>query len=164
MREILFRGKTKDGRWAYGSLIMTGSYCCILESEDDVHPADYPYLDPDLGTIDGKATPVIRETIGRLIDCPDYECFNGARYFEGDIVEVFPRHFRTIGPYDALRPRCRAILVDERSLLEEEYGRVYTQDTVVVKVIGNVYDSPDLIGEKHTDYYKRCFCLEPVKK
>ena len=32
IREILFSGKTKT-KWVYGSLILVGTYRCILESE-----------------------------------------------------------------------------------------------------------------------------------
>lgn len=64
MHEILFRGKKHDGTWAYGSLIHAGTYCCILEAEENVHPMNYPYLDDDIGTFDGKATPVNPETVG----------------------------------------------------------------------------------------------------
>ena len=84
MREILFRGKRIDnGEFAYGSLIQAGTYCCILESEEDAHPMDYLYLDDDLGTIDGKATPVIRETVGQFTGMADK---NSRKIFEGDIV------------------------------------------------------------------------------
>lgn len=66
MKNYVFKGKTTDGRWVYGSLILSGDYCCILENEEDLHPMDWPYLDPELGTIDGKATPVIRETVSLI--------------------------------------------------------------------------------------------------
>lgn len=63
MKKYIFKGKTRGGKWVYGSLIQAENFCCILESEEDVHPMDYPYLDGDLGIIDGKATPVDPDSI-----------------------------------------------------------------------------------------------------
>ena len=115
---------------------------------------DYPYLDNDLGTIDGKATPVIPETVGRLIDCPDYDRYNDERYFEGDIVEMYDRHYRNVHGLRPTCPRGIAIIVDEHSVSETGLGRKFTQDTIWVKVIGNVHDTPELVGNKYADLYK----------
>jgi hypothetical protein len=49
-------------------------------------------------------------------------------------------------------------------MTENGLGRHYTQDTVQVKVIGNVHDTPELVGEKHAENYKYYFGFEAMSK
>jgi hypothetical protein len=146
MLDILFRGKRRDNNeWVYGSLILAGSYCCILELEENVHPMHYPYLDDYLGTIDGKATPVDPKTIGRLIDRACYNVERQCTLFEGDIIRLHDKRGNERGV---------AIVCDEHSMSENGLGRRFTQDTVqVTDVIGNVWDNPELVGKKYADLY-----------
>ena len=133
MREILFRGKRIDnGEFAYGSLIRAGTYCCILESEEDAHLMDYPYLDDDLGTIDGKATPVIRETVGQFTGMADK---NSRKIFEGDIV----RGMMDFGPA-GMNENVVSIGFKKYSGYRWQYF-----DLSTIEVIGNVYDNPELL-------------------
>lgn len=152
MREFLFRGKTPgpNGKWVYGSLITAENYYCILEKEEDVHPCDYPFLDGDIGWIDGTATPVIPETVGRLVNDPCYTDFTDQRYFQGDIIELRRRHFDEEIRY--------GIVVDEHCFTENGLGRCFPQDTMQAKVIGNVWDNPELVGQKYADLYKSYHC------
>jgi hypothetical protein len=144
MRDFLFRGKTKDGRWVYGSLIVAGKYCCILEAEENVHPLDYPYLDDDLGTIDGQATPVIPETVCQYV-CRDD--INEQKIFTGDIIKA---HFK----WGHLKDRF-LIVISDSCFTEDGLGRKWPQDTIDVEVVGNVYDTPELVGKKAASLYRR---------
>lgn len=129
MREILFKAKATDnGEWVEGSLINAFEYTCILQSEDKLHPTDYPYLDGDIGTFDGKATPIIPETVGQYTGLTDK---NGRKIFEGDIVSF---------NYDTSSVK----MTDGCWGLDDECTLLY--DLEELEVIGNVHDNPELIG------------------
>lgn len=150
MQEILFRGKrVRDGEWVYGSLILAGSYCCILESYEKVHPMDYPYLDDDLGTIDGKATPVIPESVCQYVCRYD---INDQKVFTGDIIKSHSK-------WEHLRDHFW-IVIDNSSFTENGSGRIWPQDCIDTEVVGNVYDNPELVGGKYADLYKYYHGLE----
>jgi hypothetical protein len=80
-----YKGKAvSNGCWVYGSLIHIGSYCCILPPEEDIHPMDYPYLNKELGDFDGRAIPVLPETVGIYTNILDK--YNN-KIFKGDLVK-----------------------------------------------------------------------------
>lgn len=137
MRENIFRGKRRYGKgWAYGSLIATmdGNYCCILEAEDDVHPTDYPYLDGDIGWIDGQATPVIPETVGQYTGMVD---MNGKqkKIFEGDIVEI-----KGYSGYYEVKYDFGQFFVGINTPLAYKRFDCF--------VVGNIHDNPELLEAK----------------
>lgn len=137
MREILFRGKTPDGRWAYGSLILgTGDYCCILESEDVVHPLDYPYLDGFIGTIDGEATPVIPETVGQFTGLLDK---NDKKIFEGDMVQCEVEH--DSHPH-------RGSIMTQVKFIGGYFTPLHASNILSVEIIGNIHDNPEFLEVK----------------
>ena len=142
MKEYLFRGKDEYGKWVYGNLIHAGDYCCILQKEEDVHPMDYPFLDPEIGWIDGKATPIDSGTIGLFSGLLDDK---GNKIFEGDIVDA------TWGFKG---------LVSFEDFMHAMYECTISDD---IEVIGNIYDNSELVGKKHADLYKSYHCLEEKK-
>lgn len=128
MREILFRGKRLDnGEWVCGSLIQADKFCCILESEDKVHPMDYPYLDGELGVFDGKATPILPETVGQYTGLTDK---NGNKIFEGDIV-ASTWGYKGVVEFDDIT-----------------YAKLECTFNEECEIIGNIHDNPELLDGK----------------
>lgn len=134
MRNIVFRGrKTHSHEWAEGSLITADNFTAILEAEDKVHPMDYPYLDGDLGTIDGKATPVEPETVGQFTGLIDK---NGQKVFEGDMVVSYD----LFGSVDA----CGIVNWNDL-FCAWHIGKnsMYGNRIATYEVIGNIHDRPE---------------------
>lgn len=137
MREILFRGKASKSEWVYGSLIQTGKFCCILEPEDSDR-YDYPYLDADLGVIDGPAIPIDFSTIGQYTGQTDK---NGKKIFEGDILRT------------DLCDELLVVIFNEgcgsfQVLFKDGYSEGFLErysDINHLEVIGNKWDNPELL-------------------
>ena len=139
MREILFRGKRADGKWAVGSL---------LKVTFDGITYNLIFADNFLFVF-GQATAmehaaVIPETVGQFTGLTDK---NGKKVFEGDIVEG----------------RCHSRWRQDMQRCEVAYGRdgfecrhhiggidtdYYTYRVLFSKdvvVIGNIHDNPELL-------------------
>ncbi len=156
MREYLFRGWSEFcKKWVYGSLIRWDDYCCILHK--DVHPADEPYLD-EFGTIDGRATPVVPESVGEWTGMNEFvvsdRSFN-KQLFEGDIVEVWGNRSPTY-TYDAKsqydgRIKCRAVIHFKRGQWELDYKNKYNESLAQLK--GKETDKREVDGAWELYYY-----------
>lgn len=140
MRDILFRGKrVGDGKWVYGNLIQAPGYCCILEREEDLHPMDAPYLDGEIGWVDGKATPVIPETVGQYTGLLDK---NGKEIFEGDVV---------LGKDQLVRElEIRGYIGHQNGsfVIVGDFMTHYRWLDYDVEIIGNIHDNPELLEEE----------------
>lgn len=141
MRKFLFRGKTvgANSKFVYGNLIYVEGYCCILERKEDLHPMDEPYLDGEIGWIDGKATPVRPETVGQFTGLHDK---NGRKIFEGDVLK---------GHNSLHEDRLIHRVVYETNgfyYMDEDDVTWHPDNINNVEIIGNIHDNPELMEEE----------------
>lgn len=157
MKKILYRGKVKrTGEWVEGYYAKAKDYL----SEKEIHvifPVDltlYPHSEFS------SYEEIVPETLGRLIDQPCYDCDHiDQKIFQGDIVGVYSRLYR-YEDIPNLKPDHLAVVVDDNCITENGLGRWFPQDTTRVRVVGNVYDTPELIGAEYANLYKYYHCLE----
>ena len=127
MREILFRGKTYDGKWVEGSLhIEYGE-----TTRDGKRNIDYRILG-----MRGECHYIIPETVGQYIGLPDN---NGKKIFEGDIIR------RTW-----LGERTYQVTFDDRTgafigKTKDDFFTTFDDDGDEFEVIGNIHDNPELL-------------------
>lgn len=123
MREILFRGKCYDSfGWVYGN------YVCV----DNLH-----YI------VDGDAYYRIEpNTIGQYTAMKDK---NDVKIFEGDIVTQPVRETRKHSP-------CLVEFKDGKFqahyISKSYYYDSYYDLNSYTKIIGNIHDNPELLGEQ----------------
>lgn len=128
-REILFRGKTKQGEWVYGDLLRQYGVTEIYVDTDTLSEYDLPnYL-------------IIPETVGQFTGLTDK---NGKKVFEGDIVEFLDR--------DKFKWKGVVVYQEEYALYLVKANSVWAfgffdMDIKRVEVIGNIHDNKELLGE-----------------
>ena len=133
MREILFRGKTYDGKWEQGDL-RHGGYV-RNDSETYIMRSDYA-----LNNI-----PVDPKTVGQFTGLTDK---HGKKIFEGDIVRM-ERGLMVNGEY-AYCDVCKVIYDHCCFFVAFADGcrrtRLYREDdTERYEIIGNIHDNPELL-------------------
>lgn len=140
MREIKFRGKTKEGVWVYGYYLpwhsvkdMTGKdvYAQIFEEKDEKHPKGWAN--------------VIASTIGQFTGLHDKK---GEEIYEGDILQMEDRIVQVLWHEKAACWDCNFITYiaePDRDFSLKGLGKASWWK--MYQVIGNIYDNPELIKE-----------------
>lgn len=122
MREILFRGKNKYGKWYYG-YYLDGTPVSWIEVVDRKKK-------------DTECPTVIPETVGQYTGLTDK---NGKRIFEGDIVLIDGSDIGHV-EYTEKYAMFEGVFGDFR----EDFQFWVTQYPDIL-VIGNIHDNPELL-------------------
>lgn len=149
MREIKFRGKNLNTKeWVYGDLLQwnDGETAIGVHGQfiDDGYHFNENY----------DKTPYVDETtVGQYTGLKDK---NGKEIYEGDIINVNGKYPKLIRYIDEWASYCLANLTDLDCDLKTRYWHQvspcwWTDYKREIKVIGNVYDNPELLkgGEKN---------------
>ena len=135
MREILFRGKTEKGEWLFGFYHNETS---IESPSSDRKITRHHIYTQDFDKF------VIPETVGQFTGLTDK---NGKKIFEGDIVKGYLGYGddeNDIAYIEYQEDSMGFVLVE---ILKEDFGKQFEM-TDYVEVIGNIHDTPELLGER----------------
>ena len=145
MREILFRGKTENGEWYYGSLHQyTVETPLKAEKRYKIQEFNYGYSDDNElwgEYMSGFDEEVIPETVGQFTGLIDK---NGKKIFEGDIVGCFGN--TQVFKIEYCKDRCGYFLDD----IILSGGGEPTIECLgnlrgTIEIIGNIHDNPELL-------------------
>lgn len=119
MREILFRGKHKNGFWCYGNLNINSQGVTIITPDE---------------TALGKYGAVIPETVGQYTGLTDK---NGKKIFEGDIC----KYGDSFGVVEFYEDDAMFIFTYNENI-QTNLSCMWSKN---LEVIGNIYDNPELV-------------------
>ena len=130
-RTIKFRGKRIDNKkWVYGFL------------------ADEDYIN-DIDLIDLSSIEVDIDTVGQFTGLFDK---NGKEIYEGDIISVNGKYPKLVKYIDDYACFCLANITDLNKKWISPWQQVssswWNDFKREIRVIGNIYDNPDLIKEE----------------
>ena len=148
-RTIKFRGKRLDnGEWAYGGLIQADDYCIIDQGNELYVERDYNFRgDTHFFQLSGVMCD--EKTVGQFTGLLDK---NGKEIYEGDIISVNGKYPKLVKYIDDYACFCLANITDLNKKWISPWQQVspswWNDFKREIRVIGNIYDNPDLNKEE----------------
>lgn len=127
--EILFRGKDIYGGWIYGDFVLLRGISSIVDVNmawANPNRVGQESMQLNSNIVDG-------DTVGQYVRFKDAD---GNRIFEGDVVEMFHDGINRDGS-----PIISYYLIDNIATV----GDVVFQWGDIGKIVGNIYDNPDIM-------------------
>ena len=141
-REIKFRGKRPtDGEWVYGDLLHIGGCPLIYHGSKE----DYDVVHDDriaVSLYHDEVSVVYPDTVGQFTGLHDAQ---GKEIYEGDIV--FQQGYNGKKQPMEVKFECGAFIVGYHSGSSTKRTPMLLNSKC--KVLGNVYDNPDLLKGVH---------------
>ena len=148
-RTIKFRAKRVDNnKWAYGGLIQADDYCIIDQGNELYVERDYNFRgDTHFFQLSGVMCD--EKTVGQFTGLLDK---NGKEIYEGDIISVNGKYPKLVKYIDDYACFCLANITDLNKKWISPWQQVssswWNDFKREIRVIGNIYDNPDLIKEE----------------
>jgi uncharacterized phage protein (TIGR01671 family) len=153
MEQIKFRGKRKDnGEWIYGYFVMIKNAYFIIEHEDNLCFGDMYSSD----LVDMFSSNIVNpDTIGQYTGTKDK---NDVEIYENDIIEFSYKDTNYIVKifWDKNDLTYKIEYLSKSNLNFCNFATLYKSqkksalEKSKIKVIGNIYDNPELLQEKES--------------
>lgn len=147
-REIKFRGKSKQGKWVYGSLIIAkhngNPISFIYTPQYDITELHECSTDGDVKVLlESQVVPVLTDTVGQDTGLKDK---NGKEIYEGDVVGWRYLNLWQRNEVEWVRGGFVSIMTAFKDDLNEMQS-LSLISRLDCEVIGNIYEHPELLKE-----------------